>query len=642
MSSISLASGFNLYPLVPPDTMSQILGISLGCLAALNTTLPCDNDLMQWTHKTDQIYWELEDVTTLCTSSCVSSAETWRQSVETACANDHLRSGERYVPADTLSGRFSEGLNMACMRSSANQWCLLESYEWTGSDVVHVDCEADPTNPWCLNRADFGANQSRMSTLYDDDLLCSECFLKVLHARVTSDFLQDTDFGDYLVDEFQDIQNVCQTTVGELVTRVIPGYAHVTDGAEIGRPTNTASPITTDPTPTSTTCAGRTIDVRPDREEDLTCHDIAEKYQIASGDIAVATNSEFCDSEAEVCIPSPCDLYRVSRNDTCETIAQSLSNVTYEVSLAQVASWNPNILGACDHLAMGQLICAGPPGGAWISPPSSEIPDDGDGPVRGGPGSTISLPIINDPSTVPADKVQEGIPSDCTRWIVANNTQAACWKLANDAKITMQRLWELNPVFGKSGEHCGTQVWLHYYYCISRNGDGTDTTPTMSSTVPSATTQAPKPTQTQSGIDPNCNKFEKSDESGDTCWGIANRAGIELSQLYKWNTVLGTDGENCNTQFWPSYYYCVGVVSSTTSQSPTTTVTAPLPTQTQEGFPANCKRWVEAKAGDTCWGIGNDNGVALEQVYNLNPVLGVDGGNCGNQMWPGYFYCLAI
>ena len=281
-----------------------------------NTTLPCDQDLFQWTHKADQVYFEEKDVIALCTPDCVASTKKWSQNVEAACANDYLRSGERYVPADTLSSRFVEGLNMACMQSSSKEWCLPQSYEWTGSDVVQVDCDANPTDPWCLNRADFGANQSRMSTLYDDDLLCSECFLKLLHARVTSEFLQDTDFGDHLVNEFQDIQNVCRTTVGELVTRVLPGYAHITDGAEIGRPTTTGTPITTEPTPTPTACTGRVVDVRPDRAEGLTCHDIAEKYQIASGEIAIATKSDLCDSTGEICISPTCNLYKIAENDT--------------------------------------------------------------------------------------------------------------------------------------------------------------------------------------------------------------------------------------------------------------------------------------------------------------------------------------
>lgn len=287
------------------------------------------------------------------------------------------------------------------------------------------------------------------------------------------------------------------------------------------------------------------------------------------------------------------------------------------------------------------LYTHSPPGGAWTSPPPSEIPDNDEGPVRGGPGSSPTLPIEDDPSAIPTDRVQEGIPADCTRWIIANNTQASCWKLANDAKIPMARLWELNPALGKNGENCGTQVWLGYYYCVARQGDGSVPTPTRSTILPSSTTPAPRPTQTHAGIDPNCNKFEQAAASGDTCWGIANRAGIELTQLYKWNAVLGANGENCGTQIWPGYYYCVGVAISTTKPPASTTASAPLPSKTQQGFPPNCKKWVEARTGDTCWAIGNTNGVSLEQLYRLNPVLGTNGENCGAQIWPEYFYCLS-
>ena len=141
-----------------------------------------------------------------------------------------------------------------------------------------------------------------------------------------------------------------------------------------------------------------------------------------------------------------------------------------------------------------------PPGGAWISPPASEIPDNGDGPVRGGPGSTVSLPIVEDASAVPADKVQEGMPSYCNRWIVANNTQAACWKLSNDAKISMQRLFELNPILGTNGADCASKVWLGYYYCVATPGDGTSPSPTKPITSATSTPGPVKPTQTQSGF----------------------------------------------------------------------------------------------------------------------------------------------
>jgi hypothetical protein len=272
---------------------------------------------MGWTQKVDQVYWQESDVTKLCTSRCIDAAGLWKTKVESACASEWLRYGDRYVPADTLSDRISEGLNMACMQDSANQWCLIESYEWVGSDVVQVDCEAFPTDPWCLNRAEFSANQSRMSTLYDDELLCSECFMKQLHARVTSEFLQDTDYAEYLINEYQDIENICKKSVGELVTRIVPGYPHLTDGPDIGKPAYTP-PVTTTPaaTPTPTACAGRVVDIRPLLEEELDCHDIAEKYEMASGSLAVATKSDWCKTDVEICIPLACNLYYTQINDT--------------------------------------------------------------------------------------------------------------------------------------------------------------------------------------------------------------------------------------------------------------------------------------------------------------------------------------
>jgi hypothetical protein len=255
-------------------------------------------------------------MTALCTPQCMSMTKRWKVQVETACADNWIRSGQRYVPAHSLSERIAEGMNMACMQSSSKRWCLLDSYGWTGSDVIPVDCEALPSDPWCLDRGDFANNQSRMSTLYDDNLLCSECFLKILHARVTSEFLQDTDYADYLVDEFQDIQSVCKTKVGELTTRMAPGYPHVTDAAAIGRPMGTPSPVTPTPSPSATACGGRMVELRPDPEEFLTCDDIASRFSVATGDIAVATNNFYCDSKGEVCIPNTCEVYFVGNNDT--------------------------------------------------------------------------------------------------------------------------------------------------------------------------------------------------------------------------------------------------------------------------------------------------------------------------------------
>lgn len=278
-----------------------------------NTTLPCDSSLFQWTLNVDRIYWQEEDVTTLCTAGCTDGAKQWKTAVEEACGDQYLLSGDKYVPADTLSGRFTDGLNVACAQSSTNQWCLLESYDWVGSDVVQVDCEVFPEDPWCLNKAEPSANNSRISTLYDDELLCSECFIKMLRLRVNSDFLPDADFSDYLTDEIQDIEKVCSVESEPLTTRAVPWYPELSDAPLIGI---TSTPTSTTAEPTATACTGRTVDIVPDLEEEMSCHDIAEKYEAGSGAVAMATKNEYCTTTEKICLPEKCTLYSVETNQT--------------------------------------------------------------------------------------------------------------------------------------------------------------------------------------------------------------------------------------------------------------------------------------------------------------------------------------
>lgn len=68
-------------------------------------------------------------------------------------------------------------------------------------------------------------------------------------------------------------------------------------------------------------------------------------------------------------------------------------------------------------------------------------------------------------------------------------------------------------------------------------------------------------------------------------------AGITTAELYEWNTVLGPNGENCNTQFQAGYGYCVSVN---------------IPTQ--PGIASNCNKLVVAHSGDYCYKFASDNG----------------------------------
>jgi hypothetical protein len=102
---------------------------------------------------------------------------------------------------------------LSLIECSNSDWCMIESLSWTGSDVIRPDCSIDPTHQQCLNPANVTAENQRLANLYNDTLLCSDCFISMLYQRITSDYLPDSDYSDYLVAEFQDIQDVCSTTI---------------------------------------------------------------------------------------------------------------------------------------------------------------------------------------------------------------------------------------------------------------------------------------------------------------------------------------------------------------------------------------------------------------------------------------------
>lgn len=135
--------------------------------------------------------------------------------------------------------------------------------------------------------------------------------------------------------------------------------------------------------------------------------------------------------------------------------------------------------------------------------------------------------------------------------------------------------------------------------------------------------------------------------SGDYCTLFAADNDITTAQLYAWNTVLGANGENCGTLLQVGVDYCVGIASLTmtaTSLPPTTTVTATssLPYPTQSGIVSNCNKFQVAVAGDYCSIFAEDNSITTTQLYTWNPVLGLNGENCGTLLQANVDYCVGV
>lgn len=237
-------------------------------------------------------------------------------------------------------------------------------------------------------------------------------------------------------------------------------------------------------------------------------------------------------------------------------------------------------------------------------------------------GQTIDTDISKC-STLPSP-IQSGVISNCNRYEKTNSGGAKCEIFANRIGVSLAQLYAWNSVLGPNGENCGSKFLGDTYYCVG---------------------VTPPPGATQDGITPYCTKYEKANPGG-SCPVFANRVGISTSQLYAWNSVLGNNGQNCQTSFWGDTYYCVGVspnyVAPVTTTQPTPTGAAPAPGPTQSGIISTCSKYLMANPGGSCPVFANRAGITTAQLYAWNSVLGNNGQNCQTSFWGNTYYCVGV
>lgn len=291
----------------------------------------------------DDFLWDIDNVTVLCTTNCLSTASGWFSNVNTQCANDVLNVNGRLVPPMTIPGRVVDGMNIACLEPSTNvlldpgvngsvltstvlsetnstvtidssastasptlqsrsqssvtrkrqnsggsagtsdsSFCLIESYSWVGSDIIRPDCSSSDSSSQCSDPTDVPPENERIANLYPNSLLCSDCFLKMFYLRVASPYLPDLDYSDYLVSQYFDIVDVCQAKMPDLLVRDLPYYDY-TPGSLDSLLDGTDSGTGDDSN--STVACGQTLDV--DELSHLTVPD------------ANANGSIYCDAISE-------------------------------------------------------------------------------------------------------------------------------------------------------------------------------------------------------------------------------------------------------------------------------------------------------------------------------------------------------
>ena len=235
--------------------------------------------------------------------------------------------------------------------------------------------------------------------------LCSDCFVQMLHQRLSSPYLPDTDHSDYLVGELQDIQDVCTTSLPPLTTRAAPSYSPV--------PTSTSAPsasngaFTNGTMSNSSTCDGQMLpsshltrrhkaypqkfqrahspsyarDIRgvPVGARDFhhhvarsgssnsswstptnisnTCDQLSIAYGVTTGDLLDVSAAGDCSDVYNQCVPAKCTLKQVPASTSCDAMAELITTANFNVTTYQFLMWNPNVLGLCDELEAKQYVC---------------------------------------------------------------------------------------------------------------------------------------------------------------------------------------------------------------------------------------------------------------------------------------------
>ena len=213
--------------------------------------------------------------------------------------------------------------------------------------------------------------------------------------------------------------------------------------------------------------------------------------------------------------------------ETCQMVLDG-----YSITIDQFYTWNPAIGSNCQNLWTGYQYCVRTNSSSAVQTQSSPA----------GPS--------------PSAPTQSGQPSNCNRWYMAQNGDT-CASVEQAGALSDTLFKQFNPAVKSD---C-SGLWATYAYCIGTTNQNPAPSPTSTLTSsPSLSPSGsliPSPTQANS-IMKNCNKYAQA-SSGGTCSGFAKSNGISTTNLYTWNSVLGSLGENCNTQFWIGYYYCTGV-----------------------------------------------------------------------------------
>ncbi|KAJ5853015.1 hypothetical protein N7534_005558 [Penicillium rubens] len=272
--------------------------------------------------------WYMDNITALCTTTCHDSFKAWGSDVEQACAGEKVVQGGVIVEAKALSLSLTYNVQIACLQDSKFNWCFFDSQSWQGSDYIRYDslmCADESDMPDICNDEDFDiqsitADMQAMTNLYNPSMFCSECFLELYRLRLLDPWLASTNFTDYLIGQFDSVQQNCSTTLPYTMsssTLYIGAQTSVTTTA-----TTTDAATTINTAASTAVCLGQVVQPIANW---LTCDDLSDTYNVSTGDARTATGDYDCFFDTPACLPLPCPIYTVWGSPSCTSLAELAS-----------------------------------------------------------------------------------------------------------------------------------------------------------------------------------------------------------------------------------------------------------------------------------------------------------------------------
>ncbi|KAH8899990.1 hypothetical protein GQ53DRAFT_593861, partial [Thozetella sp. PMI_491] len=604
----------SLYPTVDPVRLASAFNISIGCLDALNETVACDATLLRMAGNVDNYLWGKDNITTLCTSVCQSTTQAWWADVQLACANDYMNVHGRQVPPLSIPGRVLDGMNIACLTPD--------------TDVSQLP----------------GVNGTEITSSV---------------TSVTNSTRLDHPIGGSV--ELRSVANITERQSSSSGYCLLDSYAWV--GSDIIRPDCTDT--STDPQcldPTDVPDANqRLANLYPDSVLCSECFVKMFYLRMSSPYLPVLDHSDYLLEQyldiVDVCQATMPDLMvrvepqydfvdgtwdgRPEYNSTISSATVVCSQNIALTDLQNLSVADPNANGTiyCDAMSTKYHVATGDLQVAF--------------------GSAFCTPDENFAGVC--------VPAACRVMQVTYGTTCASvvGKIATaDNNVTLTQFLSWNPNLQGLCDSLLTQ-----YVCVGPPGGAYIPPPASNATSSDSgqergggsgsstgsggvagggrnATVVPiggkAPTPTQSGITPLCTEYAMASK-GDGCYSLTQLWRIPESDFFAWNTILGSNGENCSTMLFADYFYCIDIVRASSTAIPTTTstgVTAPGPTQS--GIISTCNKFAESISGLGCADFAAAEGITTAQLYAWNPVLGANGENCGTELWANEYYCVGV